>query len=358
MIRSILVLLLMTAWIASAQSPDKDGLLRLTNELDTAIQSGDWAKAIELSGTLKATAEDARNRSMATAGREQADSILAWFPADTETILVAQQPFELATQRQTETPRTFQLAQAFILGLLQAAEKGTLATDLAGRTLRLAVFGARRFGEKVTTEPQVPALGMIPYQGCATYSFAAAIVQPILSRPPEETILGYRVWISKGSQNDQRDRDDYFVSMLNAEAMLVCNSRAFFQEMVERIGQSAQRRALPADLPEWKLVDRSVPLWGLTHYRNSRPPLGTGRENLGATGLTVEFGLDGDVSLARMITDSDPWKGIASSRDFRGAAQSSEVSTGIWELKIAGKSDAALFTILVLMGELGFVILL
>jgi hypothetical protein len=67
----ILSLLLILVSIVAAQSPVKADLLRLTDELDTAIQSGDWTKAAELSRALKAAAEEARNRSMASAGREQ-----------------------------------------------------------------------------------------------------------------------------------------------------------------------------------------------------------------------------------------------------------------------------------------------
>jgi hypothetical protein len=359
----IFTLLLLTAWTIAAQSPAKVDLLRLTNELDTAIHSGDWTKAVELSRALKTAAEDARNRSLESSGKEQVDSILAWLPADTETILVAQQPFVIKSYSPTKVSSAIEMAQGFVLGLLQAAEKGKLYTKLLGQTVRLAALGARRFGEKSqdhhADEPGA-GLGMIPYQGCAVYSFAVAIQAPILARPTEDTILGYRVWISKGSQNDRPDRDDYLVSMLKPDVMLVCNSRAFFQETVTRVGLLSPQRALPADLPEWKLVDRSVPLWGITHYRNSRllAALAPGRENLGAVGLTVQFGLDNDLALARMIAKADPWKEIVKSPDFRSAAKSSETAGGIWELRIAGKPDAAGFTVLVLMAELGFLILL
>lgn len=358
----IFILLLVAAWTAAAQSPAKADLFSLTDELNSAIQSGDWTKAVKLSRALKASAEDARNRSMESTGREQVDSILAWFPADTETMVVAQQPFEIGTG-QTKPPTAIDRARAFVMGLLQAAEKGKLSTDLVGRTMRLAALGARRFGQEPENQPvteKPAALGMIPYQGCAIYSFAAPIPQPILSRPPEDTIMGYRVWLSKGSQNDAPERDNYFVSMLKADVMLVCNSRAFFQETVARVGLPPQQRALPADLPEWKLVDRSVPLWGITHYRNPEllASLAPGNENLGAVGLIVEFGLDNNMALARMIAKADPWKELVNSPDFRSAAKSSQTMGGIWELKIAGKPDAALFTVFVLMAELGFLILL
>jgi hypothetical protein len=106
----------------AAQSPVKADSLRLTNELESAILSGDWTKAAELSRALKTAAEDARNRSMASAGREQADSILAWLPADTETLLVAQQPFQIAIHDQTETASAIEMAQGFVVGLLEGGK--------------------------------------------------------------------------------------------------------------------------------------------------------------------------------------------------------------------------------------------
>jgi hypothetical protein len=132
------------------------------------------------------------------------------------------------------------------------------------------------------------------------------------------------------------------------------------QETVARLGVPPRNRALPADLPEWKLVDHSVPLWGITHYRSPElvDSLSPGRENIGAVGLAVEFGLDNDMALARMIANSDPWQALINNPDFRGTAQSGQVGGGVWELKIDGKSDGAGFAVFVLMAELGFVVLI
>ncbi len=75
-------------------------------------------------------------------------------------------------------------------------------------------------------------------------------------------------------------------------------------------------------------------------------------------GLVVEFGLENDLAVARMIAKADPWKELVTIPEFRGAATSSQTAAGIWELKIAGKPEAAGFAVLALMAELGFVILL
>lgn len=76
-----------------------------------------------------------------------------------------------------------------------------------------------------------------------------------------------------------------------------------------RIGYPSTQRALPADLPEWKLVHRTVPLWGITHYRDGMIEQG---RDLGAVGLTVEFGLADGGAMARMIAKSPPMEGSRS----------------------------------------------
>jgi hypothetical protein len=303
---------------------------------------------------------------MAAAGSELVDSILGWLPADTETLVVAREPFAVTSEDQTKIPSAVARAQGYVLGLLAAAEKQSLYNGLVGATVRLAALGARRFGEdpRRPSPPGDPgvALGMIPYEGCAVYAFTKIVEGSILTRPPEDSIMGHRVWISKGSQNDWPDTDTYFVSFLKPDLMLACNRREFFGEMVTRMGLVAQpRAALPASLPEWKQVDRSAPVWAICHYHGSGAvlkSLSPGGKDLGATGVTVEFGLASGATRACMISESDPWKRLVNHPDFNGAAKSREVANGVWELSVDGKPDAASFAVFVLMAVLGFVVLL
>jgi hypothetical protein len=201
---------------------------------------------------------------------------------------------------------------------------------------------------------------MIPYQGCAMYAFAEPLAAPLLTRPPEDSILGHPVWTSLGSESDTPDSETYFVSLLKPDLMMVCNNRDFFQELVSHIGLARQPRALPADLPEWKQVDRTSPLWAISHYRDTSflALLFPRGESVGTTGITAEFGLASGGARARVIAKSDPWKKLVNNPDFKGAAKSLEAADGVWELLVGGDTEAASFAVFALMAALGFVILL
>lgn len=355
------ILLMLVVSALTAQAPTRADLLRLTDQLEAAIRAGDWPNAAQLSRSLKESVRDARNQQMAAAGIELTDSILTWLPSDTETLVVAQEPFTIMAEDRTAFRPALAMAQGYVLGLLAAAEKENVSKGLTGRTVRLAVLAARHFGEGEREPPpgaQGGALGMIPYQGCAVYALSEPIKESLLGRPPEDSIMGYRVWISKGSQNDWPDTDTYLVSLLKPDLMIVCNHREFFSEVVSRIGSSPERRALPPSLPEWRQVDRSVPLWAICHYRDSGflGSIIANAKDPGATGLTVEVGLASGAIRARMISKSDFWKEIGGRPESAGAASSRESGPGVWELSVEGKPEAATFAVFALMAMLGFVI--
>lgn len=360
MMRFATLLLGITA--LAAQPSGKAGLMKLTDQLDAAIQAGDWTQAAQISRTLKGAVQGARNQSLSAAGSELADAILGWLPVDTMTLLVAQEPFSVKAEDERNIPSALDMARGYVLALLGSAEKGNLLTALKGRTVRLAAI-AIRFGEEPDDHPAPNSptpLGMVPYQGCGVYAFAEQVGESIFGRPPDDSILGHRVWTSRGSQNDTPDRETYLVAFIEPDMLMACNDREFFEQLANRMGAAAQPRALPARLLEWKYVDRSVPLWGICHYSEKTAMLVagiTGGKDPGATGITVEFGLPSGAARARMIAKSAPWRDLAGSPDFGGAAKSREAASGVWELSIEGKPEAASMAAFALMAYLGFVVL-
>jgi hypothetical protein len=353
-----MILFLAAALTLQAQAATKTDLLKLNDELEASIQAGDWAKAAKLSQSLRGAVQDARNESMAAGGSKLVDSILAWLPADTVTLVVGQEPFTISERDRTKTPNALEGAQSYVLGLLAAAEKENLMKELSGRTVRLAALGARGFGEEHAGD-QGTGLGMIRYQGCAVYAFTESVAESILGRTPEESIMGHRVWISKGSQNDSRNTETYLVALLKPDLMMACNDREFFREMVSRMDMPSQRRGLPPGLPEWKQLDRTVPLWAISHYDGNgllQAVLARAGNDFEATGVTIEFGLAAGAVRARMLAKSDPWKDVVEQPEFNGAAKSREAAKGVWELSVDGTPDAALLSVLVLMSAVGFVV--
>jgi hypothetical protein len=341
-----------------AQAPATSNLTRLAGDLDAAIQAGDWAKAVDISHTLKVAAIDARDASLSGQGSELAENILAWLPVDTETYVVAQRPFKLPEGNIMGVPSILDEARGFVLGLLFAPEKGKLAEALIGRTIRLAAIG-RRFGAEPeeTPPPNTPVpLGMVPYQACGVYAFAEPPGERIFGRPPDSSVLGMRVWVSKGSQNDTPDRETYEVAFLKPDVIMSCNNHAFFEQMAARMSAPAPSRALPSSLPEWKYVNRTAPLWALCHYTEKTAGLAhMGSEHdPHATGISVEFGSDGQSSKAFLLAASNPWEGLGANPEFPGTKVGQTVP-GVWELSAPDHSPAI---VLLFMAYLGFVVLI
>ncbi|MGO9239602.1 MAG: hypothetical protein ACLQBJ_02240 [Bryobacteraceae bacterium] len=361
MIRMLTVFLL-AASALFAQTLEKADLLKQIEELEGVITAGDWVKAAELSRALKSAVTEARNHSLASEGSQLVDSILDWLPSDTETLVVAQEPFPITKPDQTSIPTALQMAQGYVLGLLYEAEKGDLSKALLGRTVRLAAIGARRFGSHPPNDNSPGRLGMIDYEGCAVYAFAEPLSESILPRPSGDAVMGHRVWISKGTENDRSDSETYLVSLLQPDLMTVCNNREFLQQLISRMGSAQHPRALLASLPEWKQVDRTAPLWAISHYgaegvlANPLEILGDTGSGPAPTGIALAFGLSSGVTKARIISKSDPWEMIVNNEEFHGAAESRKVADGVWELSVAGKPEAGMITALALMAMVGFVV--
>ena len=345
------------------QTPNqKPELVRLTEELDTAIQSGDWNKAAALSRALKDATIELRNRSMAKGSENLVDQILQWLPPDTETLIVAQQPFTIPRNDPKAIPSVAGMAQGYVLGLLGAVEKEAIPKALVGHTIRLAAVGARKFENHAPDSRGTLPLGLISYQGCAIYSFSEEAPESIFQRMADESVMGHPVWVSKGSQNDFKDTDTYFTVRPQPDLILACNDRDFLTQMVSRMAVVQPPRALAADLTEWQHLDRSAPVWAIRHFRADRvaadPTLAmllTGKDP-GPAGLTVEFGINGGAT-ARMLANSDPWADLATAPDFQGMAASRRVGDGVWELSIANQAESGGFAVFALMGFLGFVVL-
>lgn len=289
---------------------------------------------------------------------ESVDAILAWLPPDTETILVSQQPFPIQERDQNQISTVMEAARSYGTVLLGAAENGALFKALTGRTLRLVVSVGRHFGEKdpaESTQAEQPnASGMTPYQACAAYVFAEPIpAAAIPHRPADNSVMGQKVWISKGS---------YFLTLVKPDTILICNRREFFREVVSRLDAPHQSRAaLPPTLPEWKQLDRTAPLWGLSHYASSdslQAAIFNGGNDVGATGIAVEFGVPTGTARAHMLAKQDPWHNVIDAAPFNSIAKSRESSPGVWELSVDTEKPTSLASVFIMMSALGFFVMM
>lgn len=359
-------LLLITAAVGIAQT--KPDLITLTDQLQRAMDSGDWKKAAHLSTSLKNAVDEYRNRSLSRDSSQQVDAILSWLPADTETVAVAQQPFTLTEKDPQGVPDALTWARGYVLGLLYAADDGRLRTKLQDRTLRLALLAARKFQHQPEDSKGRGALGMIAFERCAAYTFANVLSESIFAKPAETSVLGQPTWEVKGELSEKEGKDTFFIVLPKPDLMLACNNRDFLSTMLSRMAAPG-RVALPQALVEWKHVDQSAPLWALRHFRSERASVDpTDPHNEGvmgdrdpdAIGVTVQVGSPTPSTVsARWISRSDDnhWKSFAEIPDAKNRFATRRISLGIWEVKGSGDAEVSAFAIFALMGVLGFAVL-
>src|SRR5437899_10824688 len=96
---SILALIISTRLMAQPASPGE--LLRTTDDVQRAIEAGDWQAATKLSASLKDAVLAARNQALAAGGSKLTDEFLRWLPPDTETVIVVREPFVVSTHDPT-----------------------------------------------------------------------------------------------------------------------------------------------------------------------------------------------------------------------------------------------------------------
>jgi hypothetical protein len=193
------------------------------------------------------------------------ERLLDWLPEDIETFIVAQGPFEIP--RPTAEQLKFDEAIRFLpFGPVSGLQDGMLYEELAGQKVLCAIEGSRRF-----IAPRI--LGSMPYQGVHILQFDLAADGALrkafraYQEKAEKNIelAGERVAVfTKKLENDLWS---FFVSQPQPGVLICATDQACLEETLKRIGRKPDRRALPADLPEWKHVDINARVWAIRHYR-------------------------------------------------------------------------------------------
>jgi hypothetical protein len=193
------------------------------------------------------------------------EQLLDWLPEDTETVIVAQVPFEIPEP--TSEQIKFDEAIRFLpFGPVLRLRGEMLYKELVGQKVLCAIEGSRRF-----TAPR--NLGMMPYQGAHILQFDLAAdgalrkAFRICQQKADKNIklAGERVAVF--TEKHESDKWSFFVSQPQPGVLICATNQAFLEETLKRIGRKPDRRALPADLPEWKQVDVNAHVWAIRHYR-------------------------------------------------------------------------------------------
>jgi hypothetical protein len=364
----------LAAGVTPAQTPvETANLLSLTDHLQSAIDAEDWPRAAELSRALRQAVTESRNTALANKSEEQINAALGWLPANTETVIVAKEAFKLDfnSRRSSAPPGALRLMQSYTLTPVSSRAAEELTAKLEGQTLRFAVFAARRFQNHQPGAGNAVPHGLIAYQGCGLYGMAKPVAGQPMTRPPDESLMGYPTWTARGggaeypAAGDSR-AETIFIAQPKPDLLLACNDRNFFSEILARIDAPPRARAFAQDGPELKLVDRSAPLWAFRRFLPERAgvdpsyPSGGGVMGIAdtdASAVVFEAGAPKMAIRAQWISKSrvNPWQALAAIPDFRGTAKVQMNRDGLWQIAVEQDGSASLYAALALMGILGFV---
>jgi hypothetical protein len=212
---------------------------------------------------LASATQDGNRADAASATRWE--QLLNWLPEDTETIIVAQGPLQVPKRDAGE----FSFGESAPLlpaGPLVSLENGLLRNALPWQNVVCAVEGSRRF-----VSPG--GLGLMPYQGCHIIEFDAACdgavqkaFQTCQTKAEKQVQLG-DAEVAVFTKKHDNDVWSYFVCRPKPGVLICATDRAYLEATLKRIGRKSEKRALPADLPEWKHVDLKARVWAVRHYR-------------------------------------------------------------------------------------------
>lgn len=197
------------------------------------------------------------------------ERMLAWFPADTETLVAATGPLRmpkmtrdasgvLSLDRSPELVRdTFR--QFFLLLLLR------LEKQFKDVPISAAIEGSRMF-----RPPN--GLGMASYQGGAIAVFkdditvpaAAFINDSAATTMKTEQIEGQSVQVFQ--EKSEGNIQTIYVAFRRPDVVVVATDESYLREILARMSGKQDERALPDSLPEWRHVDTSAAFWAVRHF--------------------------------------------------------------------------------------------
>jgi hypothetical protein len=227
------------------------------------------------------------------------EEALAWLPGDTETLIVAQGPFTIEDGESLESI-TRQLASA----PLAAVREGRFAKALEGRTLKLALQGSRNF-----RRPR--GLGMFRYHGAGVLVFpdGAALdgVAKEIEAAAEERREERGHAVSVFHELLEQDEWTFLVARPRPDVLVCATDRNYLCELLDRMAKPSGTRALPADLPEWKLLDPRATCWAVRHYDRRKEQdfyAESFPDDKSAQGLVFFVAPDGGAARVRALSES------------------------------------------------------
>lgn len=253
------------------------------------------------------------------------ETVLSWLPTDTETLVVASQPFPLPILDTKSDRRVLTTAlQCLTVSEIAAYEK--VYRPLVGRKVLFAMKGSRNF--------RMPRrLGMGSYDGATIIVFAESIhdfVDTFLKGMEHEVILDSRVYTfllpNREAPRDKPEDFKLFVAHPRPNVVISATDRGYLRELLERRQRKGLERAFGSSLPEWKFVDPHSPVWAIRHYRRE----------LNSQDLTSPFWVGAPVDrldheAAGLVFSAQPPGKPARLYYLSGSKRSASIARSCWE---------------------------
>lgn len=141
---------------------------------------------------------------------------------------------------------------------------------------------------------------------------AKLILRRLAKRAKQSDVAGTRVLLLH-FKSDQAEWN-YLVAIPRPNVLLVANSLPYLQEVLERMRERKEPRALPDELPEWRFLDPAVQLWGLRHYDRTQ----ANYDPTSPFGEDRTFGDKDDQAIGLLVTLAPGNPRIATMTEFTG----------------------------------------
>ncbi len=317
---------------------------QMTRDLDDAIRSGDLVKAVDLAAKLDDAVQRRYRETLTRDSRERAIDVLSWVPADTEAMMVMQEPVVIDAA-ESVVGLSGKPARFYAIERLMRANGGDIYKSLAGRTIRLTVATMGNIRSSVMSVP-----GTLPHGDAAWFFFLTEPVDPKVLGPPTDRIddgrLMWRVEEPEpnpyGEPASSQKPDEGWLALAKPDVLVLASSRDLLAGLLQAVAAPAKTRALPDTLPEWKQVDMKVSVWGIRHYSapagrrdTSNPRLtdpDNGKGDATAVGATVRYDSEHG-ALEIYILSGAPKPPPIHHQPVKGQFSIDQPADGVWRLR-------------------------
>jgi hypothetical protein len=269
-------LLIIAANGLAGQAPRAADPKEVLRQVDDALKAGELVKAADLATQLDEEVQRRFRASLVTDAAQRVDETLEWLPSDMESLFVLQRPV-VVNSGELEVSFSGRPAEYYALDRIAALDQGRIIRQLDGRTIRLTIAAVKNMRTR-GIGMQVPAL--MPDGDAAYFYYFTAPIEPALLGSPDEKAGAFALWMRAaeidtgeqgvpGSHERPKREDRTWLALARPDLLVAASSKELMVALLGRMGAGArpeQGRALPRLLPEWSLVDRSAPFWGLRHF--------------------------------------------------------------------------------------------